>query len=52
MPRLCYFKDSNFSLHLDGFNAEHKFLVWVTILGHTSHHCHFDSHLIILPLIF
>ncbi len=22
--------------HLDGLNAEHKFWVWVTILGHTS----------------
>uniref|UniRef100_A0A672QF24 Leucine-rich repeat serine/threonine-protein kinase 2-like n=1 Tax=Sinocyclocheilus grahami TaxID=75366 RepID=A0A672QF24_SINGR len=25
-------------VHLDGFNAEHKFRVWVTILGHTSLH--------------
>ncbi len=23
-------------VHLDGLNAEHKFRVWVTILGHTS----------------
>ncbi len=23
-------------VHLDGLNAEHKFWVWVTILGHTS----------------
>ncbi len=22
-------------VHLDGLNAEHKFQVWVTILGHT-----------------
>ncbi len=22
-------------VHLDGLNAEHKFRVWVTILGHT-----------------
>ncbi len=26
--------------HLDGLNAEHKFRVWVTILGHTSLHFH------------
>ncbi len=25
-------------VHLDGLNAEHKFRVWVTILGHTSLH--------------
>ncbi len=25
-------------VHLDGLNAEHKFQVWVTILGHTSLH--------------
>ncbi len=24
------------SVHLNGLNAEHKFQVWVTILGHTS----------------
>ncbi len=29
-------------VHLDGFNAEHKFRVWVTISGHTS--LHFTSH--------
>ncbi len=23
-------------MHLDGLNAEHKFRVWVTILGHMS----------------
>ncbi len=23
-------------VHLDGLNSEHKFRVWVTILGHTS----------------
>ncbi len=28
-------------VHLDGLNAEHKFQIWVTILGHTS--CHFTS---------
>ncbi len=27
--------------HLDGLNAEHKFRVWVTILGHISRHFHF-----------
>ncbi len=25
-------------VHLDGLNAEHKFRVWVTILGHMSLH--------------
>ncbi len=25
-------------VHLDGLNAEHKFRVWVTTLGHTSLH--------------
>ncbi len=24
-------------VHLDGLNAEHKFRVWVTILGHKYH---------------
>ncbi len=27
---------------LDGLIAEHKFRVWVTILGHMSHHFHFS----------
>ncbi len=27
---------------LDGINAEHKFRVWVTILGHMSRHFHFQ----------
>ncbi len=25
-------------VYLEGLNAEHKFWVWVTILGYTSHH--------------
>ncbi len=25
-------------VHLDGLNADHKFRVWITILGHTSLH--------------
>ncbi len=25
-------------VHLDGLNAEHKFRVWVTILGHMALH--------------
>ncbi len=28
-------------VHLDGWNAEHKLRVWVTILGHTSLHFQF-----------
>ncbi len=32
-------------VHLDGLNAEHKFLVWVTILGHMSRHFHFHFHI-------
>ncbi len=28
-------------VHLDGLNAEHKFRVWVTILGHMSRHFQF-----------
>ncbi len=32
-------------VHLDGLNAEHKFRVWVTILGHTSLHIHLFFHL-------
>ncbi len=28
-------------VYLDGLNAEHKFRVWVTILGHTPLHFHF-----------
>ncbi len=31
-------------VHLDGLNAEHKFRVWVTILGHTSLHFHFHNN--------
>ncbi len=34
-------------VHLDGSNAEHKFQVWVTILGHTS--LPFPFPLIFLP---
>ncbi len=30
-------------VHLDGLNAEHKFQVWVTILGHTSLHITFTK---------
>ncbi len=30
-------------VHLDGLNAEHKFRVWVTILGHTSLHVTFTK---------
>ncbi len=30
-------------MHLDGLNAEQKFRVWVTILGHMSLHFHFLS---------
>ncbi len=30
-------------VHLDGLNAEHKFRVWVTILGHTSHYFTFTK---------
>ncbi len=30
-------------VHLDGLNAEHKFWVWVTILGHTSLHLIFSK---------
>ncbi len=30
---------------LDGINAEHKFQVWVTILGHMSRHFHFFTSL-------
>ncbi len=30
-------------VHLDGLNAEHKFRVWVTIIGHTSLHFHFQD---------
>ncbi len=29
---------------LDGLNAEHKFRVWVTILGRMSRHFHFHFH--------
>ncbi len=29
---------------LDGLNAEHKFRVWVTILGRMSRHFHFQSN--------
>ncbi len=29
---------------LDGLNAEHKFRVWVTILGHMSRHFHVNCH--------
>ncbi len=31
---MCVF--TTVCVHLDGLNAEHKFRVWVTILGHTS----------------
>ncbi len=30
-------------VHMDGLNAEHKFRVWVTILGHTSLHFTFTK---------
>ncbi len=30
-------------VHLDGLNAEHKFRVWITILGHTSLHFTFTK---------
>ncbi len=30
-------------VHLDGLKAEHKFRVWVTILGHTSLHLSFTK---------
>ncbi len=30
-------------VHLDGLNAEHKFQVWITILGHTSLHFTFTK---------
>ncbi len=29
--------NGGYDLDLDGLNAEHKFWVWVTILGHTSY---------------
>ncbi len=32
-------------VHLIGINAEHKFRVWITILGHTSRHVHFYFNL-------
>ncbi len=30
-------------VHLDRLNAEHKFRVWITILGHTSRHFTFTK---------
>ncbi len=33
---------------LDGINAEHKFRVWVTILGHMSRHFHLNYVLCLL----
>ncbi len=30
-------------VHVDGLNAEYKFRVWVTILGHTSLHFTFTK---------
>ncbi len=30
-------------VHLDGLNAEHKFRVWVTTLGHMSHFTFINS---------
>ncbi len=34
-------------VHLDGLNAEHKFRVWVIILGHKS--LHFTSVVHVMP---
>ncbi len=34
----CVFVHYCVCVHLDGLNAEHKFRVWVTILGHTPRH--------------
>ncbi len=33
-------------MHLDGLNTEHKFQVWVTILGHTSLHFTSSTHFV------